>query len=169
MGEIIELSGRMERLGKASGREWYLNWILHKMSRHREQRKDTIAKGFFPPVIMGFEFRASYLLGRHTVGSDTSALGPRPSSNHNSPTSGFPYIWDHRQWYHTWLTGWDGVSLTFLPDWPWTSVLISAYKVAGIVNMNQHAWPHQGDVSEAKLHTKVFSRNLHPHSLHIQR
>jgi hypothetical protein len=25
-------------------------------------------------------------------------------------------------YYHAWLPGWDGVSLTFM-DWPWTSVL----------------------------------------------
>jgi hypothetical protein len=37
---------------------------------------------------------------------------------------------------------WDGILLTFCPDWPWTVILlISTYQVSGITAMSHCTWP----------------------------
>jgi hypothetical protein len=47
-----------------------------------------------------------------------------------------------RDWHHTRLTGWDGVSLTFCQSWPQTVIFpISTSWVPGITGVHNHAWP----------------------------
>jgi hypothetical protein len=64
------------------------------------------------------------------------------SLNHDTPISASPCSYDDRCVPVHPAIGWDGVSQTFLPGWPWTvSLLLSASWVVKITHWSQHQPP----------------------------
>jgi hypothetical protein len=57
------------------------------------------------------------------------------------PSMASQVAWATDVYHRTQFIGWDGVSLAFCPGWPLTVVLlVSVSWVAGITDMNHHAW-----------------------------
>jgi hypothetical protein len=103
--------------------------------------------------VIGFEFRASCFLERHSIMSATF-----PALFFISHFSVRVLCVLVQDWYWvaiflpmasqvariitTQCTGWDGTSPTFFSSWPRTMILlISAYTVSGITGVSHCAWP----------------------------